>query len=134
MEMPLRFAVSFRCRFSFSHTSVLSEGCFPVVLLHRFDNATGNHLFFPLMPEKFAFLSRFSFRSQIIHFRLDSLSLFENDPFKLQGRVHYTPLVISHWQAHKSLHTAMRFISTLPNSGAPWSFSSASATKTRPNI
>ncbi|GFX06349.1 hypothetical protein TNCV_505681 [Trichonephila clavipes] len=37
----------------------------------------------------------------------------KNDPFKLQGCVHYTPLVTSHWQDHKSLHTALGLISVL---------------------
>ncbi|GFW36504.1 hypothetical protein TNCV_1344651 [Trichonephila clavipes] len=37
----------------------------------------------------------------------------KNDSFKFQGRVHYTPLVTSHWQRHKSLHTALGLISVL---------------------
>ncbi|GFV47276.1 hypothetical protein TNCV_4829321 [Trichonephila clavipes] len=35
------------------------------------------------------------------------------DPFKFQGRVHYTPLFTSHWQGHKSLHTALGLLSVL---------------------
>ncbi|GFU76850.1 uncharacterized protein TNCV_4520061 [Trichonephila clavipes] len=49
----------------------------------------------------------------------------KNDPFKLQGWVHFTPLVISHWQAHKSLHTTTDSLAPYwrrPNNGPHWPF------------
>ncbi|GFT04847.1 hypothetical protein TNCV_2849821 [Trichonephila clavipes] len=47
-------------------------------------------------------------------FVLNSISIpLENAVFKLQGWVNYTPLGISHWQAHKNLHTAIGLISSL---------------------
>ncbi|GFV38805.1 hypothetical protein TNCV_1004471 [Trichonephila clavipes] len=60
----------------------------------------------------------------------------ENDPFILQGRVHYTPLVISHWQADKSLHTTLGSLESYsrgPNSGSTGPSRMNRRQKARPN-
>ncbi|GFX92800.1 hypothetical protein TNCV_4876571 [Trichonephila clavipes] len=86
--------------FILPHISGLSEGNFPVVLGNSLDSlhntACVHPLFFPLPPGKSTF-------------NLNPISIPipcspENAPFKLQGRVHNTPLVISYRQAWSPVH------------------------------
>ncbi|GFV94914.1 hypothetical protein TNCV_1029121 [Trichonephila clavipes] len=91
------------------HLSPLSEVCFTIALyssLDSFYNAIGIHpLIFPLTPGKSAFVSKPISISDPSHQKVILLNS--------RGRVNYTLLVISHWQRHKNLHTALGLISLL---------------------
>ncbi|GFY21556.1 hypothetical protein TNCV_1167011 [Trichonephila clavipes] len=82
-----------------------SEGIYPIRLMRTLPMNTRLHLQFPF----FALLTPKYQHSSVVQ----NISICSRiDPFKLQGWVNHTPLVISHWQASKSLHTALSLIST----------------------
>ncbi|GFY04389.1 hypothetical protein TNCV_4414771 [Trichonephila clavipes] len=95
-------------RSQFLHITGLSEGHFPRYLCSWLDNfykAAGvPPLIFLLTPEK-----KPAFISNLISIPDHQ----KNYRFKVQGRVHHKPLVISHWPAHKSLDTTLGLISVL---------------------